>query len=228
MAKATGASRPLSLPKVKPDARNKIDGRALLASLKPESAKLVFLDGQYRGIMDKQRYGNEGARQKGRAKLPQMTDADMTEFVDGVVRAMKPGAHLVLWIDKFTSASGRHLLWWDQHVGTLHLVDKIVWNKIAPGMGRRTRCYYEEALIFQKEPKRAKGIWTDRGIMDCWPEGTDRSLHPHAKPTQLTYRLIRCLTKTGDLVIDPCAGGFGVLAACQASGRRFVGGDLLG
>ena len=224
MAKKTGASRPLSL---KRNDRNKVDGRVLLDALEPEAAKLVIFDPQYRGIMDKQKYGNEGKRQSGRAALPQMTDRDIAEFVTSIVRVLKPSAHLVLWIDKFTSASCRHLLWWDQHVETLHLVDKIVWNKIAPGMGRRSRCYYEEALIFQKEPKRAKGVWLDRGIMDCWPESADRSLHPHAKPTQLIYRLIRCVTKPGDLVVDPCAGGYGVLEACRASGREFFGGDLI-
>lgn len=219
-----GASRALSL---KTNARNKIDGRKLLASLKPETAKLVIFDPQYRGIMDMQKYGNEGARQTGRVALPQMTDAVIAEFITGIVRAMKPSAHLCLWVDKFTVASGRHILWWDSHMAELHLVDMIAWNKIAPGMGRRTRCYTEYAMIFQKEPKRAKGIWMDRGIMDCWPESADRSLHPHAKPTALTYRLIRAVTKTGDLVVDPCAGGYGVLEACRASGREFIGGDLI-
>lgn len=227
-AKTKGAPRrPLSLPKVKPDAPNKIDGLDLLASLDPACAKLVFFDPQYRGILDKQRYGN-ASRQSARVKLPQMDDALIAKFVTAILRTMKPGAHLCLWVDKFTVASGRHLLWWDRHVGALHLVDKFVWNKIVPAMGRRGRCYYEEALIFQKEPKRAKDVWKDRGMMDCWPESADRSLHVHAKPAQFIYRLIRCVTTTGDLIVDPCAGGYGVLAACQASGRRFVGGDLLG
>jgi site-specific DNA-methyltransferase (adenine-specific) len=217
--------RPLSLPKR--NARNRMDGLALLASLDPGSAKLVFFDPQYRGILDKQRYGNEGARQARRSALPQMTDADIERFVGAIVRALRPSGHLVVWADKFTVASGRHLLWWDRHAAALSLVDKIVWNKIAPGMGRRSRCYYEEALVFQKEPRRAKGVWLDRGIMDCWPEAADRSLHPHAKPVQLIYRLIRCVTRTGDLVVDPCAGGYGVLAACQQTGREFVGGDLI-
>lgn len=224
MAKQATGRRLLSL---KPNDRNCVDGLALLASLAPASAKLAFLDPQYRGVLDKQKYGNEGARQKGRAALPQMGDADIAKFITAIVRVLKPSGHLVLWIDKFTSASCRHLLWWDGHIETLHLVDKIVWNKIAPGMGRRTRCYYEEALVFQKEPRRAKGIWNDRGIMDCWPEGADRSLHPHAKPVQLTYRLVRALTKTSDIVVDPCAGGYGVLEACRASGREFIGGDLI-
>jgi site-specific DNA-methyltransferase (adenine-specific) len=156
-----------------------------------------------------------------------MVDATIEAFVTAILRVLKPSGHLVLWADKFTIASCRHLLWWDRHQTELALVDMIAWNKIAPGMGRRSRCYTEYALVFQKEPRRAKGIWLDRGIMDCWPESADRTLHPHAKPAQLTYRLIRCVTKTGDLVVDPAAGGYGVLEACRYSGREFVGGDLV-
>lgn len=218
----TGHGRPLIL---KRNERNKIDGLELLASVPAASAKLVFLDPQYRGVLDHQKYGNEGERQKGRAKLPQMTDDQIMKFVAAAARVLKPSGHLVLWADKFAIASCHHILWWDRvFTGP---VDKIIWNKIVPGMGRRARCYYEEALIFQKEPRRAKDIWTDRGIMDCWPESADRRTHPHAKPVQLIYRLIRATTKTGDLVIDPCAGGYGVLDACRTTGREFLGGDLI-
>lgn len=211
-----------------PNARNKVDGLHLLANVKPGSAALAFLDPQYRGVLDKMKYGNEGARQKGRAILPQMDDAKIERFVRAIARVLKPSGHLVLWVDKFTVASGRHLLWWEQSFEVLRLVDMIAWNKIVPGMGRRTRCYTEYALIFQKEPTRAKGVWTDRGIMDSWSESADRSRHPHAKPSALIYRLIRAITTSGDLVIDPCAGGYGVLDACRASGRKFIGGDLIG
>ncbi len=217
-----GRRRSLSL---KPNDRNKVDGLELMASMEPDSAKLVFLDPQYRGVLDHQKYGNEGARQKGRAKLPQMTDETIRKFVAAARRVLKPSGHLVLWADKFAIASCRHILWWD--TSFVEPVDMISWNKIVPGMGRRTRCYTEFALIFQKEPRRAKGIWLDRGIMDSWPESSDRSAHAHAKPAQLIYRLIRCVTKTGDLVVDPCAGGYPVLSACQASGRQFMGGDLI-
>lgn len=224
--KATRSGR-RRLPALKRNDRNTVDGLVLLRSVEPASARLAFLDPQYRAVLDKMRYGNEGHRQKARHKLPQMSDGQIGEFVTATIRALKPSGHMVLWADKFTISSGHHMLWWDRHIGKIDLVDLIAWNKIRPGMGKRTRCYTEYALVFQKAPRRAKGIWKDRGIMDCWPESADRALHAHAKPTQLTYRLIRCLTSPGDLVIDPCAGGYGVLAACQASGREFLGGDVV-
>ena len=45
----------------------------LLRSLPDQRTPLVFFDPQYRENLNKLAYGNEGARQKARCKLPQMT-----------------------------------------------------------------------------------------------------------------------------------------------------------
>ncbi len=50
-----GAHWPLPL-----NQRNRCDGRELLAALEPESIPLCIFDPQYRGLLDKMRYGNEG------------------------------------------------------------------------------------------------------------------------------------------------------------------------
>ena len=50
-----------------PDTRNKGCGQALLGALAPGQARVVFFDPQYRGVLDRLAYGNEGARQQGRA-----------------------------------------------------------------------------------------------------------------------------------------------------------------
>ena len=42
------------------------DALTLLRSLPDPCTSLVFFDPQYRGVMDKLKYGNEGARQSGR------------------------------------------------------------------------------------------------------------------------------------------------------------------
>ena len=39
-------------------------------------------------------------------------------------------------------------------------------------------------------------------------------------------RLIGAVTKPGDLVVDPVAGGFVVLRAAMALGRKFIGCDI--
>lgn len=211
---------------VKRNERQRMNGYDLLRSVRDGTAKLVFFDPQYRAVLDKMAYGNEGARQKGRASLPQMPEAQIARFVRQIGRVLAPSAYLVFWTDKFAIGTGGHLAVLRHHE-QLQVVDLICWNKLRPGMGRRARCVSEYAVVVQKFPIRAKGLWTDRSIWDCWPEMADRSRHPHAKPHVLTERLIRATTRRGDLVVDPCAGGYGVLEACRLSGRQFLGCDLV-
>ena len=49
------------------------DALILLQSLANACTPLVFFDPQHRGVLDRLQYGNEGSRQRGRAKLPAMT-----------------------------------------------------------------------------------------------------------------------------------------------------------
>lgn len=205
----------------------RMNGFDLLRALADQSAALVFFDPQYRGVLDRQNYGNEGrGRERARAALPVMTEHSITVMLQEIQRVLRPSGHVILWVDKFIFTEGRHVGFF-RHARHLKIVDSIIWNKLRPGMGRRARCYWEAAVAAQKEPVKAKGVWTDHRIADCWPEQSDRGLHPHAKPHQLTERLIRAVTKRGDLVVDPCAGSFGVLEACRLSRREFVGCDLV-
>ena len=55
------------------------DGFALLASLVPETIPICVFDPQYRGVLDKMQYGNEGVnRGRARSQLPQ---SDMVRLV---------------------------------------------------------------------------------------------------------------------------------------------------
>lgn len=189
-------------------------------------ASLVVFDPQYRTGLDQLKFGNEGSRQKARYKLPQMTDDTIAFLVEEAERILKPSAHLFLWIDKFAIGSGQHLRYLRRAKRT-RIVDLITWNKLDIGMGRRARCLTEFLIVCQKEPVIAKGTWTDHRIPDCWYEGRNPGRHPHAKPHVLMERLIRAVTRKGDLVVDPCAGGYGILEACGLSGREFIGGDIL-
>ena len=212
-------------PAVKINEPQKMNGIELLAALPDRYAKLAFFDPQYRHVLDKLDFGNEGERQKERANLPQMSDDDIAFFVEELNRVLKPSGHLMLWIDKFLMVEGSWRRWL-RRVPRFRTVDAIAWNKLRPGMGRRARCQTEYLIVIQKEPTEAKTSWTDHGIPDSWSEMHDRSIHPHAKPYVLTERLIRSTTKRGDIVVDPAAGAYGVLTACRASGRTFVGCDL--
>lgn len=221
-----GNRRLLYLKGIERNARQQIDAIELLSRIPDHLAALVICDPQYRTGLDKLKYGNEGTRQRARYRLPQMTDDTIAFLIEEAERILRPSGMLILWVDKFTIGSGQHLRWM-RRAKHLRVVDLLAWNKMKIGMGRRLRCVTEYAVIIQKLPAAARGVWTDHRLQDCWSEAKNGDLHPHAKPHVLTERLIRACTRRGELVVDPCAGGFGVLTACQASGREFIGGDLV-
>jgi site-specific DNA-methyltransferase (adenine-specific) len=202
-----------------------MDGRAFLSNLPEGSVATAFFDPQYRGVMDKMSYGNEGARQIERAKLAQMPDEMITEFVTGIHRVLKPQGHLFLWVDKFHLCQGiQHWL----SDTKFEIVDMITWNKQKMGMGYRSRRVSEYLMVLQRPPKRVKGAWTRHDIRDVWDEKLPKGNHPHRKPIGLQTALIEATTRPGDLIIDPAAGSFSVLEAALSVGeRRFSGADLV-
>lgn len=206
-----------------PNFRNKADGLSLMATLPDKSIKTAFFDPQYRGVLDKLSYGNEGAnRAKARCNLPQMNEPTIKRFIKEIDRVLLPSGHLFLWVDKFHLCQS--VLQWVQDTN-LNLVDMVVWDKGKIGMGFRTRRKSEYLIVCQKSPVRAKGKWTIHNIPDVWEEKTPK-LHPHSKPLELQKALIEATTKEGDWVLDPASGGYSVLTACQKLKRNFIGCDI--
>ena len=213
---------PSSVPR---DTRVAMDGLDFLALLPDACVAAAFFDPQYRGVLDKLGYGNEGVlRGQRRAALPQMTSETIAEFITGIDRVLGPSGHLFLWIDKFHLCSGIGEWISDTELET---VDLVTWNKGRIGMGYRTRRTAEYLVVLQKAPKRAKGVWTRHDIPDVWTEKPSSKI-THAKPVGLQQALIEAVTGPGDVVLDPAAGSFSVLEACRLSGRTFVGCDVNG
>lgn len=205
--------------------RNQFDGLDLLAALDAETIPLCIFDPQYRGILDKMQYGNEGkTRGRARSSLPQMSEETIGEFIAGIAAALIPSGHLFLWIDKFHLCTGVEP--WFNEFG-LEIVDLITWNKAKMGMGYRTRRYGEYLVIAQKLPKRAKGVWHRHNIPDVWTEPVEDQ-YAHAKPVILQAALIEAVTDPEDVVLDPAAGSYSVLEAAHWVGRNFIGCDIVG
>ena len=205
--------------------RLQTEGVEFLAGLPEAISPVAFLDPQYRGVLDHLSYGNEGKnRGKRRSALPQMTD-NINDFIRGLNRALIPSGHLFLWIDKYHLCTG-FSEWLD---GTaLEVVDMITWDKQRMGMGYRTRRRSEYLMVLQKLPRRAKGVWTIHNIPDVWAEKVTGNHGVHPKPIGLQGELIEAVSNRGDVVIDPAAGSFTVLEACQIRGRNFLGCDING
>ena len=67
-----------------------MDGLEFLSLLPGAAIPVAFLDPQYRGVLEKLKYGNEGElRGKRRAALAQMTAKEtIVEFIRGIDRAL--------------------------------------------------------------------------------------------------------------------------------------------
>lgn len=203
--------------------KNKIDGLILLKGIDTESVKVAFFDPQYRGVLDKLSYGNEGVgRGKARSSLQQMDLGTIIKFINEINRVLLPSGHLFLWVDKFHLCQG--VLEWFMHTD-LNLVDMITWDKDKIGMGYRTRRKSEYLIVFQKKPIRAKDVWKSHSIPDVWTEKVVKT-HPHSKPINLQKTLIEATSNEGDLILDPAAGGYSVFEACKIINRNFIGGDI--
>lgn len=216
----------INLPReLKLNSRLEMDGLEFLSMLPGCSFPVVFLDPQYRGLLDKMSYGNEGKqRGKRQSSLPQMTEQKIKEFIAGIDRILMPSGHLFLWIDKFHLCQG-----FRPWIGGTHLdvVDMIVWNKNRMGMGYRTRRMGEYLVVFQKQPRKAKGVWKLHNIPDVWTEQVkNNGGNPHRKPVELQGKLIASVSNEGDIIVDPAAGTFSVMEAAHSHNRNFLGCDI--
>lgn len=206
--------------------RQKMDGAELLSNIKSDKVKAIFFDPQYRGVLDKQNYGNEGiGRSKRRCELIQMTDETIQKFIVEIARILAPSGYLFLWIDKFHLCEGVGHWFTNTKIST---VDMMVWEKPSIGMGYRTRNKCEFMLILQKKPVKAKSTWIVHNIPNVWKEKVNTKDHPHAKPIELQKALLSAVTKENDIVIDPAMGSGSVMDACINMKRVFIGCDING
>jgi site-specific DNA-methyltransferase (adenine-specific) len=200
------------------------DSLALLRSLRDSCSPLVWFDPQFREVLDRQKYGNEGiGRQQARAALPAMTPEFIDECCRESLRVLRPSGYLMRWVDVFGLCTAQHLRIVNE---SCQIVDLIAWDSLKMGMGYRSRRRGDYLIIFQKPPIKAKVTWRDHAIPDRWSEKVDRRLHPHVKPVGLISRLIGATTAPGDLVVDPAAGSFAVMHAALMLGREFIGCDI--
>ena len=200
-----------------------MDGLEMLRKLPSNSIPTIFLDPQYRGVLDCMSYGGR-TRQKERFELSQMSGENIKEFVTEIERVLIPMGHLFLWMDLFHATKGDFREWFNDKV--LNLVDMVIWDKDKMGMGYRIRKSTEYCMVLQKLPIRVKGVWCNHSIRDIYREKAIKDNHYHAKPINLSQKLIEATTNEGDVVVDPCAGSFSTLEACKLSNRKFIGCDL--
>jgi site-specific DNA-methyltransferase (adenine-specific) len=217
-----GGAMTRGVPRWKRNVAQRGDALDLLTSLPDACAALAFFDPQHRGVLDKLKFGNEGARQRERCALPAMDEDYIDACCREIARVLVPSGYCMHWLDTYGLCEAHHL----RVADCLKSVDHIAWDNRRMGMGYRTRRRGDNLLVLQRPPVTAKN-WRDHGIPNRWDEKVDRRIHPHVKPIGLIERLIGAVTLPGDLVIDPAAGSFGVLHAALRLGREFIGCDAV-
>jgi site-specific DNA-methyltransferase (adenine-specific) len=75
----------------------------------------------------------------------------------------------------------------------------------------------------------SKGKWTQR--REYWPDvfrvnSKEKQWHDYQKPLEEVKRLLTYYSNRGDLVVDPCGGGFTTALACYHLGRRCISCDI--
>jgi hypothetical protein len=93
----------------KPNGSPNLAASPLLRSLPGNSVAVAFFDPQHRGVLNRLKYGNEGARQKERHALPAMTDSYIEQCCRDIARTLQPSGYLFLWVDTFRLCRGDHL-----------------------------------------------------------------------------------------------------------------------
>ncbi|WP_216361641.1 DNA-methyltransferase [endosymbiont GvMRE of Glomus versiforme] len=189
-----------------------------MTSLPKNSASLVFLDPQYEKVSTVLKLDYP---------LHFQSDYQISHILKEIERVLKPSGFCLLWVNKTILGTDRVPNWLLQ-ASQLKIVDLLVWNKSRFGLGSWLRSQAEFAFLLQKQPTNSK-LFKNRSFGNVWTEDSlpaNQRKHPHQKPKELIKALIEATTQEGDLIIDPCAGSFIVLEACQETNREFIGCDL--
>ena len=75
--------------------------------------------------------------------------------------------------------------------------------------------------MYSKGPWRKLRRWCDTSVVNK----QEKDWHDWQQPLEDVEHWVRQFSKPGDLVVDPCGGGFTTAVACYRLGRRFIGCD---
>jgi site-specific DNA-methyltransferase (adenine-specific) len=169
-----------------------------MAGLAPASVQLVCTDIPY-----------------GQEFLPQLE-----ELAALAKRALAPGGLFVSYLGQFRldeklSAIGKHLKY--------QWLCSSVWVKQASFVPHLKMVSKSIPMVVcsngEWQPSRK---WCDTFHV----EGREKDWHEWQRPLEEVERIVEYFSKPGDLVVDPCGGGFTTAIACHHLGRRFIGCDI--
>jgi hypothetical protein len=147
--------------------------------------------------------------------LPQLPDLGAFAeriLVEGGLFVMYSGQY---YLDQVMTELARHL--------TYRWMMASVWD--GDGTLAHTRnvlSKWKPILVYSKGHWQERGMWVDLLRVPS----KEKDWHPWQQPLEEVERLVRYFSKPGDLVVDPCGGGFTTAVACQIHGRRCISCDV--
>lgn len=105
--------------------------------------------------------------------------------------------------------------------------DRLVWDKVEPGMNGGPFRYTHEMIFLAGEGWRARGVSNYSVLRFPRSDGMgneERSQHAHRKPVGLMQSLISAFPD--GVVSDPFAGSGSTLVAAKALGRKVIGVEV--
>lgn len=145
--------------------------------------------------------------------------SEIEELAAFAERVLAPGGVFVTysgqyWLPEVMDHLGRHL--------TYAWTMASVWDGDGSVVNRpNVISKWKPIVVF------SKGDWTVQGR---WPDvlrvnSKEKNCHAWQQPLEEVSKLVSYFSKPGDLVVDPCGGGFTTAVACLKSHRRFIGCD---
>jgi DNA modification methylase len=126
------------------------------------------------------------------------------------------------WLHKVIPALSTHLLYrwcnasvWEGAGNVAHLGD---WKR----HHGRIVSKWKPILVYSKGGWTKEGEWIDVSFVTS----KEKDWHDHQQPLEEVESLVRDFSRPGDLVVDPCGGGFTTAVACRILGRRCISCDI--
>jgi DNA modification methylase len=104
---------------------------------------------------------------------------------------------------------------WDRQGNTIHLGR-------SNGTHGRIVSKWKPILVYSKGDLTRRNQWCDVYRDNC----KEKEWHPWQQPLDLFESLVRDFSDPGNLIVDPCGGGFTTAEACLRLGRRCISCDV--
>ena len=145
-------------------------------------------------------------------QIPDLALVAQRILVEGGLFVMHSGQY---YLDQVMKMLGNHLTYrwmiaseWAGDANMVHPLD----------LGSQ----WKPILVYSKGPWVKRGRWYDVSRVDS----KEKDHHDWQQPLEEVETLVRYFSSPGDLVVDPCGGGFTTALACRHLGRRCIACDV--